>query len=486
MNRTLFLGMRVIRYRMKTLVYQRPLHVNERSVHSWSQQKTFRRPGPQALPIVTSFLALAFLSKVPVVDSPRSLSTDPSATISNCSTKMSAKLQKAKQEALWGMFVADALAMPVHWYYSPSDIKSGYGGWLTGFQAPEKHHPSSILTISATGGSGRSAGMGKSKPVIGDVILHDKLKYWTNRDRTVHYHQGMKAGDNTLNTVMALNMLQTMQKVDPQASMDPRELRGLVLEQYVKFMTTPCSHNDTYAESFHRSFFKDWSESKMRPTSAEALLHWTEDRYLAKSKGYSDHQLVVIGAIVPAIPWIIHYAHKSESECAKATVDFIKLTHPEPGLVPFIDIYSRLLHGVLNGHSLQQEVLKTLSNAQLGGEQKRDVVLKLLDMAKGLPKGSEQRLKLHQSATARLGSACYVEGAMSSMLFLALEFADDVNAGLLANANCGGENCHRGAALGALLGASVGYKDCQISPEFKEGLGSMKNGLVTVIEQMNS
>lgn len=67
------------------------------------------------------------------------------------SNRMSAKLQKAKQEALWGMFVADALAMPVHWYYNPSDIKSGYGGWLTGYRAPEKHHPSSILTISATG-----------------------------------------------------------------------------------------------------------------------------------------------------------------------------------------------------------------------------------------------------------------------------------------------------------------------------------------------
>lgn len=60
-----------------------------------------------------------------------------------------------------------------------------------------------------------------------------------------------------------------------------------------------------------------------------------------------------------------------------------------------------------------------------------------------LPKGSEQRLKLHQSATARLGSACYVEGAMSSMLFLALEFADNVNAGLLANANCGGKRIKR-------------------------------------------
>lgn len=90
---------------------------------------------------------------------------------------------------------------------------------------------------------------------------------------------GMKAGDNTLNVAVALNFLQTMQRVDPQASMDPRELRGHVLEQYVKFMTTPGSHNDTYAESFHRSFFKDWSESKNRPKSAEDILNWTEERW---------------------------------------------------------------------------------------------------------------------------------------------------------------------------------------------------------------
>lgn len=45
--------------------------------------QTFRRPGPRALPIVTSFLALALFSKVPVVDSPRNLSIGPSATGSN-------------------------------------------------------------------------------------------------------------------------------------------------------------------------------------------------------------------------------------------------------------------------------------------------------------------------------------------------------------------------------------------------------------------
>ena len=39
-----------------------------------------------------------------------------------------------------------------------------------------------------------------------------------------------------------------------------------------------------------------------------------------------------------------------------------------------------------------------------------------------------------------LGSACYIEGAMSSMLFLAYEFADDFEGGVLSNANCGGKH----------------------------------------------
>ncbi|XP_056004469.1 uncharacterized protein LOC125667861 isoform X2 [Ostrea edulis] len=443
----------------------------------------YRRPTVRTLPIVS--YCLAFFSKVQIVDSPRQRSVHSGITADN-SSNMSAKLQRAKQEAVWGMFIADALAMPVHWYYNVADIKSGYGGWLTGYRAPEKRHPSSILTISATGGSGRSGWNTKSKPVIGDIILHDKLRYWTSNDRSVHYHQGMKSGDNTLNLSMALNMLQTMVTADPDATMDPRELRGKVLEQYVQFMTTPGMHNDTYAESFHRSFFKDWSESETCPRSGEDLLKWTEERYLTKSRGSSDHQLVVIGALVPAIPWIIHYAHKSESECAKATVDFIKLTHPEPGLVPFINIYARLLHGVLNGNPLKQEAMKALSNAELGGQQKRETVLKLLDMASRSPRGSEDRLRICQSATGRLGSACYIEGAMSSLLFLALEFADDVNEGLLTNANCGGENCHRGAALGAILGATAAQQDTRVSTEFKENLRASKRGLLALFEQMKS
>ena len=43
-----------------------------------------------------------------------------------------------------------------------------------------------------------------------------------------------------------------------------------------------------------------------------------------------------------------------------------------------------------------------------------------------------------------LGSACYIEGAMKSMLLLALEFSEDFQGGVLANANCGGKKLYQG------------------------------------------
>ena len=56
----------------------------------------------------------------------------------------------------------------------------------------------------------------------------------------------------------------------------------------------------------------------------------------------------------------------------------------------------------------------------------------------------------------KFGSACYIQDSLPSLLFLAFRYADDPAAALLANTNCGGENAHRGAALGALMGAAHG------------------------------
>lgn len=54
------------------------------------------------------------------------------------------------------------------------------------------------------------------------------------------------------------------------------------------------------------------------------------------------------------------------------------------------------------------------------------------------------------------------------MLYLAYKHADSFEDAVLSNTNVGGENCHRGAALGALMGAAVG--ESGIPQRLKDGL----------------
>jgi len=55
-----------------------------------------------------------------------------------------------------------------------------------------------------------------------------------------------------------------------------------------------------------------------------------------------------------------------------------------------------------------------------------------------------------------------------SLNHFAAKYGDDFETALLANANCGGENVHRGCVLGALLGAAHG--ESGIPQKLKDGL----------------
>lgn len=57
-----------------------------------------------------------------------------------------------------------------------------------------------------------------------------------------------------------------------------------------------------------------------------------------------------------------------------------------------------------------------------------------------------------------VSSACYIDGSFPALLFLYSRYGTNIEKALLANANAGGENCHRGAVLGSLVGASLGRK----------------------------
>ncbi|XP_077988174.1 uncharacterized protein LOC144442670 [Glandiceps talaboti] len=390
--------------------------------------------------------------------------------------KMSSVL-KAKDAAYLGMMIADSLAMPIHWYYNVNDIKRDFKGWLQGYQAPKYHHPSSILTISAQDGAGRSTFKTPSKPIIGRVILHDKLEYWTKSGASIHYHQGMDAGDNTLNVMSAIQVgksIRTAKADNPSVSR--RDLFAQIMTDYVHFMTTPGSHKDTYADSFHREYFHDWDASGS-PVEKEKVLDFTEKRAKRLYEGHVDHNIESVSALVMPIPVILSCADKTEDEAAMAAVEFVKLTHCSRGVDSFVDLYARTLHAVLNGANLKDKVEEVLQSPILGGKSTLRTISKYSELARTYEKTSETRLQVYQQAVGQLGLACYMRGAFTSMFFLVYEFHNDFEGGVLTNANCGGEACGRGGPLGALLGAAAMNQGREIPQRLQDGLKNLEAGL---------
>jgi ADP-ribosylglycohydrolase len=68
----------------------------------------------------------------------------------------------------------------------------------------------------------------------------------------------------------------------------------------------------------------------------------------------------------------------------------------------------------------------------------------------------------------RVSPACYIAEAFPASLYLAWKYAEDFEGGITANANVGGDNCHRGAVLGALIGGALGVS--KIPQRYVNGL----------------
>jgi hypothetical protein len=79
-------------------------------------------------------------------------------------------------------------------------------------------------------------------------------------------------------------------------------------------------------------------------------------------------------------------------------------------------------------------------------------------------------------------SACYLQSSVPTLLDMISKYtshSNDAWTGLLANANNGGENVHRGAVLGAILGARAGVEN--MPAELFDGLHD-KDALATEID----
>ncbi len=301
------------------------------------------------------------------------------------------------------MFIGDALAMPVHWYYDTLALMRDYG-MVREYLQPRNPHPDSIL--------GRCSYTPPSRPTD---ILHDQVKYWGKND--IHYHQFLNAGENTLNLKLARELLLLLQK-------DGTYSAEAWLAEMISYMTTPGKHNDTYAEEYLREYFFNLSK-KIPPEQC----------------GRKDEKH--IGGFSLMLPLLFALAREPD-RARSISLQHLALTHGGEVMNSWGDYVAVLLLDLLKGKTMAEAM------ATAGRQSKKEITADQLQSLRNYPDTTV--VGMHFS------SACYVDVAVPATLFLALKYQNLPEEGLIANTMCGGDNCGRGSVLGALFGAMHGMK----------------------------
>jgi len=298
--------------------------------------------------------------------------------------------------AYLGSLVADALAMPGHWYYDREALRRDYG-MLDHFKAPHNPHPGSILWRS------------EYHPLNerGD-ILREQAGFWGQRG--VHYHQFLEAGENTVNFRLATEL---HDQVRSHGSYDP----GRWAHRYIECMLTAGWHRDTYLEEYHRGFFTRYAQGKAVTKCGIPDIHIGG--------------LAQIPALLAALP--------EGADGRSATQEHLALTHRNSNVRRAADCLARLLKSITAGTSLR-EALKREAGDWFSSTKAGRWAMRPDDEIIG----------------SVLSPACYIDEAFPAALYLAWKYHDQFDGGIIANAMAGGDNCHRGAVVGSLLAAANG------------------------------
>lgn len=307
---------------------------------------------------------------------------------------MMTELEGRKRACLLGAFLGDALAMPVHWYYDRAALARDYGR-VTELVAPRHPHADSILWRSSY-----------AAPNAKGEILHEQSEYWGKRG--VHYHQFLRAGENTLNMQLALELMASLRD---RGGYD----RDDYLRRYIGFMTTPGRHRDTYVEECHRNFFTKYARGKKPEDCGGEDIH--------------------IGGLAHVPVLAVRYAD-DEAVALAVVREHVRLTHRGESVETAARDLTRMLIAIINGANVRGSIEK-FGNSWVGR--------KKLESWAARPD--------EEVVGAVLSPACYLEDSFPASLFLAWKYADDLQTALVTNTDLGGDNCHRGIVVGALVGA---------------------------------
>jgi len=289
-----------------------------------------------------------------------------------------------------GSLVADAVAMPVHWYYDTAALDRDVPD-LSTYQPPPRSHPDSILWRSQY-----------TPPTPDADILHEQARFWGRKH--IHYHQFLQEGENTLNFQLARELHQWILS---RGHYDPEGW----LTHYVQCLRTPGWHRDTYVEEVHRGFF----------------IHRAQGRPLTRC-AISDNHIGGLAQVPALLASLAETGTGAPEELRNAVVRHVSLTHQHAGVQEAATTLFWLLHALSEGQSLAT-ALETYGSSWIS-----------------LKQFQKLETRTDREVIGQVFSpACYIDDAFPAALFLAWKYREDFELGIIANARCGGDNCHRGA-----------------------------------------
>jgi ADP-ribosylglycohydrolase len=377
------------------------------------------------------------------------------------------------KNALWGVFIADAMAMPVHWYYRRKYIREGFQeGNIKGItkyeDAPHPHPESFMVGMNYHPNIANAKELGRPFDIVHKHIrfydtnfndldiklsVHDgeHKNAMPDKDERYHYHHDLKAGENTLGANLIRVLMRSIIK-------EGGYKQEVFIEDFISYMTTPEMNKDPYTEVYIRAWFQNFSNG----VPPHACAQEQRDVWSIASNG---------GIIRPLV---LALTSKSTFQALGVALQHQQITHRSDNVSSALCVLVPLLRQLLEKKeptaTLKEFASKVkttkISGAALSktyaehngpGNIPKDEMWKIHTEFSDKNLDLDDLLKNYKEDDI-LGSVfttgCYPEQSLPVLMYLLHKNKLDFKSSILDNANAGGDCVHRGIILGLLSGAA--------------------------------
>ena len=347
------------------------------------------------------------------------------------------------QSALLGVFTADALSMPVHWFYDLAKLKETFPEEIrTYLPAPEKHYADFMKLPPLTDP------FDPTKHIVGDYVAIGKRELWGNFN---HVHVGLKAGENTGDSLLMRVALRAIakNKFIGNESYNP----ALFVEDFIKIFRTPGAWTDTYIATNIRSFFGKLYQGN-EPLNCVSASHNVGD----------------LGTVTPVVFSVIVDEIRRQQLSKSCEFTFTQ------ELVDRILARVRThLSTIYSSDDLQHygPIMTHFLLAAISGVELRALIEKIAPVTLGL-NFKEIMTQFESDGSWIRGKyfpSCPPENSIPISLYLLYKYHESFEQIIIRNANEGGDNAGRAVFLGAIAGAVNGKLDR--NNEYVKGLAEV-------------